>query len=130
MSTSSPAIGATVTCAETGRAFIVARDGCSFNYATDAAGRIYSDEGVNIRERRELLDRTRPFGCYISGDGKRVTGWKGNTLGTVVRSSRIRNPFGGYLLAVTVCDVHGGYWHGRGAGEGMCITLRASKTPR
>jgi len=120
-------VGDTLTCAETGKQFIAAQDGCSFNYARDRQGNVFSDEGVNIRERRELLDRSKPFVCYVSSDGSRVTGWKGNTLGTIHRSSRIRNPFGGYLLSVSVTDVHGGRWYGRGAGEGMCITLRPCK---
>ena len=123
----SPEIGATVFCAETGRPFVIARDGCSFNCATNQAGEIISDEGVDIRERREMSHRHTPFACYVSTRGDRVTGWKGNTLGHVLRSSLIRNPFGGHQIAVTVRDVHGGYWHGRGAGRGMSILLHPSK---
>lgn len=126
-----PNIGDTVTCAETGRAFVVARDGCSVNYATTPAGEILSDIGVDIRERRELLDRSKPFAGYLSSDGKRFTGWKGNILGTVTRStlcrlSRWSSVHGKYIRAVQVRDVHGGMWHGRGS-EGICITLRPLK---
>lgn len=120
-------VGDSITCAETGRTFFAQRDGCSFNYATDSAGRVYSDEGVDIRERRALLDRSKPFGCYVSGDGRRVTGWKGNTLGHVIMRSSYRGSFGGRVYCWTVIDVHGGAWHGRNSGEGMCITLRPSK---
>jgi len=123
----SPTLGTLATCAETGKPFTIARDGCSYNYATNRDGEIISDEGVNIRERRELSHRSGPFFCYVSTHGDRVTGWKDNTLGQIITKSRFRNPFGGYLLAVTVRDVHGGFWHGRGVGEGMCITLRPSK---
>ena len=123
----SPALGSMQLCAETGKPFTIARDGCSYNYATNRQGEIISDEGVDIRERRELLDRSKPFTCYVSSDEGRVTGWKGNTLGHVVKRSRIRNPFGGYLLAISVRDVHGGCWHGRGAEGGMYILLRPLK---
>lgn len=120
-------IGQTLTCAETGKQFIAARDGISTNYARNSAGEVFSDEGVHIRECRELLDRSKPFGCYVSSDTKHVTGWKGNVLGTIIRSTHTRSGFGANMLAVSVRDVHGNYWHGRGAGAGMCITLRASK---
>ena len=126
-----PNIGDTVKCAETGRDFVVARDGCSFNYATSQSGEILSDIGVDIRERRELLDRSKPFAGYLSSDGKRFTGWKGNILGTVTRSTLVRltrasHVHGKYIRAVQVRDVHGGMWHGRGS-EGICITLRPLK---
>ena len=126
-----PNIGDTVKCAETGRAFVVACDGCSVNYATSQSGEILSDEGVDIRERRELLDRSKPFTGYLSSDGKRFTGWKGNTLGIVTRSTLVRLTrlsylHGKYIRAVQVRDVHGSLWYGRGS-EGICITLRPLK---
>ncbi len=120
-------VGQTVTCAETGAPFVVAEDGCSFNYARTNSGEVVSDAGMDIRERRELLDRSKPFGCYVADTGKHVTGWKGNILGDVIASSRTRSGFGGAMLAVSVRDVHGNYWHGRGAGKGCCILLRPSK---
>jgi hypothetical protein len=123
-------LGVTLTCAETGKQFIAARDGCSTNYAVDRdTGAPVSDEGVDIRERRELFDRSQPFTCYVSCDGRHVTGWKGNVLGTIERRTRFRGGWhGSYLIAVTVRDVYGARWHGRGAGNGMIITLRPSKT--
>jgi hypothetical protein len=119
-------VGKTLICAETGKQFIGAKDGCSTNYAKDAEGLVLSDEGVDLREKKQLLDRSKPFGCYLSSDGKHVTGWKGNILGRVVRSS-VGGGFGGDLTHVRVVDVHGNPWHGKGAGRGMCITLRPSK---
>ena len=121
------AMGDVLTCAETGKQFIAADDGCSVNFAWSSTGEVLSDEGVDIRERRELLDRSRPFFCYVSGDGKHVTGWKGNVLGDVVRTGR-GGGFGGRMLYVRVRDVHGGRWHGKGAGEGMSIKLWPSKS--
>ena len=122
-------IGDTLTCAETGATFIAAIDGCSTNYARNAAGEVFSHEGVDIRQRRELLDRTKPFSCYVSSDGNSVTGWKGNVLGRVVQRG-VGGGFGGRMLHVRVRDVHGGMWHGKGAGNGFCITLRAMKGGR
>jgi hypothetical protein len=120
--------GDTLTCAETGRQFVAARDGITTNYATNNKGETFSDEGVDIRERREMLDRSRPFACYVSSDGKTVTGWKGNVLGRITWSST--SPTGwcrSELLHVRVIDCHGMPWHGKGAGRGMVIRLHPSK---
>ncbi len=120
--------GDMLTCAETGKRFVAARDGCSTNYARGRDGSIISDEGVDLRERRELLDRTLPFTCYLSGDGRHVTGWKGNVLGRVVRESESRTGLHRSTIThIRVIDCRGNPWHGKGAGRGTCITLRASK---
>lgn len=121
-------VGDTLTCAETGKQFIAARDGCSFNYARSSTDEILSDEGVDAREKRELLDRTKPFYCYVSGDGLHVTGWKGNRLGEIVVYRESSSGWHGATVArFRVRDVHGQLWQGRGAGKGMCCTLRAMK---
>ena len=61
-----PSIGDSVTCAETGRVFTIARDGYSYNYATTLAGEILSDLGVDrapeltrARQRAPELTRAR-----------------------------------------------------------------------
>lgn len=124
----SPNVGDVVTCAETGEQFTIARDGCSFNYATTRAGEVLNDRGVDIREKRELLDRSKPFFCYVSGNGQHVTGWKGNTLGNVQAYAESSSGWQGATIArFQVVDVHGQRWSGRGAGRGMCCTLRAMK---
>jgi hypothetical protein len=121
-------VGDVLTCAETGKQFTAARDGCSYNYARNSAGDIISDEGVHIREVRGLLDRTQPFGGYLSGDGRTFTGWKGNRLGDVIHASYSRTGWhGAWITHVRVRDIHGAMWHGKGAGRGMCITLRPMK---
>jgi len=121
-------LGATVNCHITGISFITARDGCSFNYAWDREGNIISDEGVDISERNKLLDRTKPFFCYLSGDGKHVTGWKGNILGDVIWHSVSCTGFNrSSITHIRVVDVHGAKWHGKGSGRGMCITIRGNK---
>lgn len=121
-------MGQTLTCSVTGKQFTAARDGCSFNYAWSRDGAIVSDEGVDISEKRQLLDRTKPMVGYLSTDGKRFTGWKGNTLGRVTWSSESRTGFhGSRITHVRVTDVHGAGWYGKGSGFGMCIVLRARK---
>lgn len=119
-------LGSTVHCHVTGKDFVTARDGCSFNYAWDRFGNVISDEGVNIAERAELLDRTKPFGCYLSSDGRHVTGWKGNILGHAITwSGRVGFCRDGCYVKVT--DIHGKQWHGKNSGKGMYITLRPTK---
>ena len=120
-------MGQTLTCTETGKHFIAARDGCSVNYARGSNNEIFSDEGVDIREKRELLDRTKPFYCYLSCDGKTVGGWKGNALGRVEWLTHGRVGFARNGCYVRVTDIHGGKWYGKNAGLGMCITLRPTK---
>lgn len=123
-------IGDTLTCAETGKQFTAQRDGCSINYTFDRDGRIYSDEGVDIRDRRAMLDRSKPFGCYVSCDGATVIGWKGGKLGDIVGGMSV--PPRGSLQPhrFRVRDIQGNWWAGRGAGPGMSCTLRPMKPPR
>lgn len=120
-------IGEPLSCAETGKQFIGAVVGCSTNYAKDSVGNIFSDEGVDIRERRELLDRTKPYYAYVSCDGKSVTGWKGNALMHITNLSVGRVGFCRDGVYVQATDVHGNQWYGKGAGKGVCIKLRAKK---
>ena len=119
-------IGDSLTCSETGKQFVAAVDGCSTNYARDSQGNIYSDEGVDIREKRELLDRSKPFYCYVSMDGKSVTGWKGNKLGIITWKRKTRCRSYETIYSFNIVDIHGGKWYGR-ASEGSCITLRPMK---
>lgn len=122
----------TFVCKETGKTVAIESGGFTFNYARDADGNYYSDEGVDIRERRELLDRSKPFFAYLSGDGKRLTGWKGNILGTVIwrrpcKLTRRSWMHGEYIDAVRIHDVHGGLWYGRGS-PGIAIKIFPTKT--
>lgn len=125
-------IGKKLICAETGKVFIGAIDGITTNYATNDKGQIFSDEGVDIREKRELLDRSKPFYAYVSSDGTRITGWKDNTLATVYQRWNIKlsrqshtHDRNSYMF-MRVRDVHGGLWYGKGS-AGVCITLRPYK---
>jgi hypothetical protein len=121
-------IGDALTCAETGKRFTAALDGCSFNYAVSSTGEALSDEGVDLRERRDLLGRVQPFTCYLSGDGLHVTGWKGNILGRVASETTSRTGWHGSTIThIRVIDVRGQPWHGKCTGRGMCIRLHPSK---
>lgn len=120
-------IGDIAVCYETKKTFVIKQDGYSFNYATDSDGRIYSDEGVDILQKRELLDRSKAFVAYVSSDGKFITGWKGNVLMSIVWKKSGAVGFCRDGLYVNCVDVHGNKWHGKNAGAGMCIKLRPMK---
>lgn len=123
----SPEVGSTVVCAETGKQFVVAHHGISFNYGYDSEGRVYSDEGILIRTKRHLKERKGPIGVYVSSDGQTITAWKGENLGRITWSEEKLSGFAGRLLHVNAVDEFGGTWYGKGLGKGMCITLRPSK---
>jgi hypothetical protein len=126
------AVGKTIICNETGREFIGAIEGISTNYARDSQGNFYSNEGVHQREVKDLLDRTRSFTAYLSSDGLRITGWKGNTLMNIVSSSSCKLTRSSFLhsrhsyMSVRAVDVHGKHWYGRGS-AGVVITMRPYK---
>jgi len=81
------------------------------------------------RQVVELKDRSQPFTGYLSEGCERFTTWTGGTLGRVVALTEARSGFhGSRQTIVRVRDVHGALWHGRGAGAGMCITLRPMKS--
>lgn len=129
-----PKVGDTLCCTETGKAFTVTSDGCVSNYATNAQGQYFSDDGVVRCDRRRLLDRTRPVLAYMAQDGGSVTGWKGNYLGEIVQSTVVpltcrSHTHGKYIQAVRIRDIHGAYWYGRGS-PSLAIVLRPMKTPR
>lgn len=123
-------IGKTLVCAETGKAFVGAYDGCSTNYARDKAGRVYSDEGVHIRESREVQAHNAPFFAYVSSDGTAITGWKGNKHMTVTAKGKTGSGFGGSQWHIEARDTFGNWWHGLNGGPGMYIRMRPKKSPR
>ena len=123
--------GKTARCAETKKTFVVASEDCTGNYATNK-GEILSNEGINIRECRELWDHSKPYVAYVSSDGGKITGWKGNELMTITRSTTYRLTRQSYvhgdrIQSIVARDVHGALWYGRG-NAGMSIVMRAYKT--
>ena len=73
----------------------------------------------------QLRDTSRPFGVYVSGDGKNITNWPGAALMRVTSESSGRAGFGGQMRYYRAVDVHGRQWHGKGSGRGMYIAMRA-----
>ena len=120
-------IGKTLVCAETGKTFIGAAQGCTSNYARDAQGNVYSDEGVNIRELRYIKERTAPVSAYVAMDETRITGWKGNELMRITAIGEAYAGFCGKQTYVQAIDKQGKLWHGRCMGPGTCITMRPYK---
>lgn len=122
-------VGDVVTCTETGKSFTVESDGFTYNFARNSAGEVFSDEGVNIRELRDIAAHGFPVGCYVSSDGRTVTGWKGNKLGDVVHEWTGRSGFA-RVTFYNVRDAAGKMWRGKNGGRGMCITLHPMKDAR
>jgi hypothetical protein len=124
-------IGKTLVCAETGKTFIGAQVGSTTNYATDREGNVYSDEGVNIRELREIKERKGPIFAYLSSDAGNykghITGWKGNKLMQVLSAGPTGGGFGGTQWHVTAKDEQGRTWYGRNGGRGMYIRMKPTK---
>lgn len=87
-------------------------------------------------EQFELL--TNPperFSAYIGSDGRTLTVWTGQKIGTAQagRSWPSGSRFCGVSLVSYVCTMAGRTYHGRGQGAGMLINLRetaASKRKR
>jgi hypothetical protein len=82
-------------------------------------------------EREFLKDRSQPFVAYLNSDCSRVTTWTGGELMRVESKSSRRNPRGIYsseIVSIRAIDCHGGRWHGRGGGGGLCINLFPSKS--
>jgi hypothetical protein len=124
-------IGQTLVCAETGKTFVVTSNGTTFNYAKDRDGKVYSDEGVDIRERRAVQERKGPIFAYLSSDAGQckghVTNWKGNKLLTVISAGPTGGGFGGKQWHVTAKDEQGRTWYGRNGGPGVYISMKPTK---
>ena len=105
---------------------------CGTGYARTRDGRTLCYACADAAEREELRSRSGVFCAYLSSDGQRATTWTGGTLGTVVSSRPCKLTRRSYThdaseyRSVTVRDVHGAYWHGRGS-PGISIRLRPSK---
>lgn len=62
---------------------------------------------------------------YLSSDLRHVTGWTGNVLATVTRTSSSWN--GSKIVFFRAVTPSGRRVYGRGAGAGICCTVRAAK---
>lgn len=101
---------------------------CGTQYGIDRDGGMHCLSCCHVWDVASMRDRSSPFGAYLSSDGRTVCNWPGGVLGHVVQRSVSRTGWhGSRLTHVRVRDVHGAMWHGKGAGKGVCITLRPMK---
>jgi hypothetical protein len=99
----------------------------SASFGTDPEG-MHCYACCGKRDIEALHDTSKPFGAYVSSDGKRITSWPGATLMHVTRETKSRTGWHGSTLThIRATDVHGRDWHGKGSGRGMCILMRACK---
>ena len=122
-------VGKTVlTCHKTGKKFTVQRDGCSFNYATDSKGNYYSDEGVYLALKDEVLKDTKIF-AYADLNKRIIQGWKSeHTIGKILCHYTRSNGFCGKMDHIEVKMFDGSLWKGKFKSESMqCVTLRKCK---
>lgn len=107
------------------------RPDCGTGYGVNKDGRLVCYDCCTKQERESMRDRSGPFYAYVSSDGQHVTSWPGGKLGRVYEYAESRSGWAGSKIArFRVLDVHGQWWAGRGAGRGMCCTLRPMKTPK
>ena len=120
-------LGKTIlTCTETGQKFLAqSESGFTTNYAKDKEGNIFSDEGVHIRLKRNIIE-DKIIGCYVSCDGETIQGWKDNQiLGKVICRYTRNNGFCGKLDHIEVRMFDGSIWKGKYNAKTMqCVTLR------
>lgn len=121
-------IGKTIVCAETGKTFIgESVNGFTTNYARDSKGNVFSDEGVYIRSKKELLTEQKIF-AYVSCDGKSIQGWKeDHKLMQVIASWEAQSGFAGKMFYFDARDENGQKWHGKAKEFGRCITMKKVK---
>lgn len=105
-------LGTTVlTCAITGNTFIAKSEGCTFNFAWNAAKRPVSDAGVNQDLRAQVAKRER-MAAYIVGNT--VQGWKSSMpLGQVVSGRVTYHARAVQIKHVTVRMFDGSLWFGK-----------------
>jgi hypothetical protein len=99
-------------------------------YGIDRAGGLHCLDCCHLRDVQKLKDRGKAFFAYLSQDGRTITNWPGGELGRAHSVGHSRAGWhGATIYRFHVRDVHGEWWQGRGAGPGMCCTLRAMKRP-
>lgn len=124
-----PAIPYMWKCADCGQTFPHS-DSYGLNGRDDAA-KMVCYACCYLRDIEQLKDRTKPFCAYLSCDSTELHNWPGKSLGRVCNLSSSRSGWNGTrIYRFNVCDVHGQWWSGRGAGAGMFCTIRPMKTPR
>lgn len=98
-------------------------------YAQVDGGQLICYPCSYIRARESLLDRTKPFYAYMQSGTNSITTWIGGVLGTAHDMTQSRFGRHSEVCRFRMLDVHGQWWQGRGAGRGMCCTLRPMQPP-
>lgn len=77
----------------------------------------------------EALKRGDKFTAYVNLGRGTLTNWPGSDLMKITEQRKVSG--GGFhfgpILYVRAKDEHGGEWYGRGAGDGMVISLHRAK---
>lgn len=102
-------------------------------YAITRAGARICYPCADATHRAEVaaLEPGESFTCYLSSDGKTITTCTGGALATVTELRPVKA--GGFipryaaLVSVHAVTPQGVHLYGRGAGKGMCITMRGCK---
>lgn len=113
-------------CHALGVEFIAKRDGCSFNYARDRDGNIYSDAGVLAGIKADIQAR-KPLTLYVVG--RVVQGWKDtHRVGSLSWSHVTRHNWAVQISHVVVTMFDGSRWYGKYSHlRGEAVTLRPYK---
>lgn len=112
-------------CGYTGPGF---PDGACSDYSLDRENHAYCPACSKARDL-ERMDREGILTAYVSGDGAKVTTFKGDALATVNALDLIRrSTVGGWdVYALRARDDKGRIWVGRGGGRGMYCNLKLAK---
>lgn len=105
-------------------------EGGASGYATRADGERICYTCADVAERAVMLQSDR-FVAYVSSDGREITTWTGDSLGSIVRATpvkltRLSYTHGKYMHAYRVIDFEGAAWYGRGS-PGVAIKLTRVK---
>lgn len=122
-------LGETIlTCHKTKKQFLAEKDGCSVNYAKDSKGNIYSDEGVYLSLKDELLTQNK-IGAYADLKSLVIQGWKNeHILGKIIYHYVANSGFCGKMDYIEVRMFDGSLWKGKFKSSSMqCVTLKKCK---
>lgn len=117
-----------LTCHKTGKQFLAEKGGCSVNYAKDSKGNIYSDEGVYLSLKDEVLTQSK-IGAYAILESKIIQGWKReHVLGKIICHYVANSGFCGKMDFIEVRMFDGSLWKGKFKSSSMqCVTLKKCK---
>lgn len=93
-------------------------------------GQFFCFDCCTAGDLARLEARPAVFYAYLSGDRRTVSNWPGRELARVTQIGHSRAGWhGAEIWRFRAVDKFGQWWTGRGAGPGMCCTLRPMKDP-